>query len=402
MYRNYTTCRISGSNNLVPFFHINAPLAGGFLRSGSDFANDPSLPLTVSFCPDSGLVQVNEVVNANTLFKKYFYKTGAIRTLATHFEEQSSVIRGYGKKSALEVGCNDFSMLKHLVGSSYQTLLGVDPSDVSSENRVVGVELENTFFSSSLAKFLLAKYGKFDVIAASNCFAHIEDIRDVTLGMKTLLNEDGVIIIEVYWLGGLVKNLQFPFIYHEHMYYYSLQAMSFLMKKFGLEVFGAEHIETHGGSIRFFCGHIGQHEILPSVRLLEKEEADMRLSKKETFIDFQSRVAAYASRLNSILIQIKNDGKTIYGYGASGQANIFMAVCDVQTSNIPYIIDDSPLKIGCYTPSNHIPIVSNNILQKFPPDYILCFSHAFFSEIRARNKDYVGRWIIPFPTLEIV
>ena len=399
--RIYPRCRIS-DEEVVNFFYMESALAGAFLRNESEFFREQKYPLTLSFYPKSGLVQVNEVIDASTLFSNYFYKTGVIKTLVSHFEEQASIIRELNKKSSLEIGCNDFSMLRHLVGSSYKTILGVDPSDVSRNNRVDGVELANTFFSSSLAKSILEKYGKFDVISASNCFAHIEDIQDVTLGMKTLLEKDGVIIIEVYWLGGLIKNLQFPFIYHEHMYYYSLQAMSYLMKKFGLEVFDAKHIETHGGSIRFFCGHTGQHEISSNVSALEKEESEMNLSKRETFMDFQSRVTSYATQLNNTLTQIKKEGKIVYGYGASGQANTFMSVCGIQSADIPFIIDDSPLKIGCYTPNNHIPIVSKDILQKTPPDYILCFSHAFFSEIKARNKDYLGRWIIPFPVLKII
>lgn len=393
MYKTYEHCRISGSTNLVPFFKLNTALAGAFLKSPKEFETEQKFPLTVSFCPDSGLVQVNEVISGDVLFKNYFYKTGAIGTLVTHFQGLAKKIAGMKPKSVLEIGCNDFTMLKNLVGK-VEYIHGVDPSDVADKNLPEGILLSNTFFNEEWAKH--HNKPKFDVISASNCFAHIEDIDSVTRGIRRVLNKKGVAIIEVHWLGSLIKNLQFPFIYHEHMYYYSLQSMSYLLEKHGLEVVDIEKIDVHGGSIRFFVGHKGVRLKSQRVRELAKEEFEMGLHKTETYLDFQKKVEKLGKELKRELQAIRSNGQTVCGYGASGQANTLMAFWNITREDLPYIVDDSPLKIGCFTPNNHIPIVKRDYLRLDKPEYVLCLAYTFYEEIRAKLPMQKG-WIVPLP-----
>ena len=134
------------------------------------------------------------------------------------------------------------------------------------------------------------QFGKVEIISASNCFAHIEDIADVTKGINSLLAPDGTAVIEVHWLGSLIENNQFPFIYHEHMYYYSLKSLRYLLNQHGLEVFDVKHIPIHGGSIRFYCCHAGQHVPFETVAELRNLEETMGLYRCETFENYGSKV----------------------------------------------------------------------------------------------------------------
>lgn len=402
-FKIYDTCRISGSKNLVNFFSFETALAGGFLKSESEFKDEVIYPLTLSYCPDSYLVQVNEVMKEEVLFNKYFYKTGTIKTLVDHFSNFSQkILSDFSTKSSiLEIGCNDFTFLKNFISTPFTIIIGVDPSDISKENATTSISLYNTFFSTAISEQIINEQGKIDLITTSNSFAHIENIQDVTQGIKNLLAKEGSLIIEVHWLGSLIKNIQFPFIYHEHMYYYSLRSLSFLLNKYGLEVYNAEHISNHGGSIRFYCGHTDEHKIKDSVESLEKEEIALGLYNSATFLEFSKKVARIRIKTMDYLQTLIDQDKKIYGYGASGQANTLMAYYGIEKKHIQLIVDDSPLKIGCFTPKNHIPIVSSTIIKDAPPEYIFCFAYTFFEEISKKTQTD-ATWIIPLPELKII
>jgi len=402
MYKKYNHCRISDSENLKTFFSLETALAGGFLKNENLCKEEKKYPLTVSFCPESSLVQVNEIVSAEVLFSDYFYKTGSIKTLANHFSEMAEEYKLISNnKNIVEIGCNDFSMLGNLIGSQYEKIIGVDPSNVSKNFQPTGTTLYNTCFNSEIADKIVIEHGRADIISASNCFAHIENIKDVTLGIKKLLSKNGTAVIEVHWLGNIIKNYQFPFIYHEHMYYYSLKAMDYLMSQFDLSIFDVKHINIHGGSIRYYICHNGAKEIRESVALLEKEESELKLYDENTYLNYSEQVRLLGLELKNLISKLKKENKKIYGYGASGQANTLMAFYGITKDEIPLIIDDAPLKVGCYTPNNHIPIVNSDILNTEPPDYILCFAYTFIEEIIKRNKKFNGKWIVPLPEVKV-
>lgn len=403
---NYDHCRISGSKNLIPFLKCEIPLAGGFLKSEDEFATDKNYPLTLSFCPDSGLVQVNEAIRPDILFKNYFYKTGSIKTLSDHFEEMARMLKDENpnnkRPSILEIGCNDFSMLKHLVGSKFNPIIGVDPSDVSKNNQVEGVKLINEPFTKELAQKIVTEHGRVDYIVACNCFAHIENIKDVAEGIKIALKEFGTAIIEVHWLGHIIANMQFPFIYHEHQYYYSLKSIGYLLNQFGLSVYKAEHIPIHGGSIRYYVGYNDNHQIDYSVDVLGIQEMRLNLYEQDTFVTFEDKIQRLKHDTLTLLDRLKITGKSVAGYGASGQANTLLSLYGITKKQIPYIVDDAPLKIGCFTPHTHIPIVSSKVLKEKPTDFIFCLAYTFINEIRGRNPQVHSNWIVPLPRVEIL
>lgn len=402
-YKLYDHCRISGSKELVEFLNFNTALAGGFHKSETSCSSEEKFPLTLSYCPTSNLVQVNEVINPEILFSEYFYKTGTINTLVNHFNLLAeNVQKKLSPKAILEIGCNDFTFLKNFIDLK-TTVVGVDPSDISKNNVPEGAVLYNDFFTYQKSTSILKDYGRFDVIFSSNSFAHIEDIKDVVRGIKNLLSENGVLIIEVHWLGSLIKNLQFPFIYHEHMYYYSLSALQFLLNQYNITIFDVENIDTHGGSIRIHASHFeSNHELTHNVETLIEIEKSSGLYETKTFLDFGAKIEKAKEETLDLFSKIKKEDKVIVGYGASGQANSLMAVYGITRDHISYIVDDSPIKIGCFTPNNCIPIVGSKTLLERPPDYVFCLAYTFINEIIERNKELSVKWIVPLPSLEII
>jgi hypothetical protein len=396
---DYYNCKVC-SNTTRPFLNFSMPLAGLFL----DEQNQPATkyPLSLCFCDTCSLVQVNETTDPHVLFDKYMYKTGAIQTLKKHFEAFAQTLKDNFKfDTILEIGCNDFTFLKNF---DTKRCIGVDPSDVANKalSDYPNIQLYNTFFSTDLADNILSLDKNIDIIYASNCFAHIPTIKNIVDGISKLLTETSIFITEVHWLGTVIKDLQFPFIYHEHMFYYSYKSIAHLLSLYNIEIFKVEHIDTHGGSIRYYCAKQGTQPIDGSVYDLIKEEELLKLYEFNTFTEFTNRIIAVKQQIHKLLDEVSLQNNNIVAYGASGQANTFLSFCELDNSKIDYIVDDSPLKIGKFTSSGRLPIKSSQSLYDQTPSYILCLAYTFFKEIINKHKNLKTKWIIPLPEYHII
>jgi SAM-dependent methyltransferase len=392
-YLDFKNSRISEKVS-KPFLRADLPLAGQFLKE-EEIGTDFSFPLTLSFCDISTSIQVNESIDPNILFKKYLYKTGTINTLVNHFADCANMIINELKhESILDLGCNDFTFLKNFLGKS-KTILGIDPSDISKNNQVDGISLENEFFSHSLSEGLKSKYGQFDVIFSSNNFAHIENIRDYTSGISNLIKDGGTFVCEVHWVGALIKNIQFPFIYHEHLYYHTLKALSYLLNQYGLFIYRVQDINVHGGSMRIFASKTSNKQD-ESVESFYNKEDSLGLYRFQTYLEFSDKILQLKKSSREILNKLKDKNKKIYGYGASGQANTLMSFFDITKDDLSFIIDDSPVKHNLYTPKNHIQIKNREFLNQHPANDIYILAYTFEKEIREKNKDLLVDWHFPF------
>ena len=390
-YKVYKRSRISGLTS-KPFMNVNLPLAGQFL-SEEEVGSESAYPLTLSFCEDSSSIQVNEVIKPEILFKKYFYKTGAINSLVDHLRETSEVIQNkFNYAKIADLGCNDFSFLKNFIGKS-DLVLGVDPSDVSFNNLPDGCKLENDFFSKGKSNFIKDKYGEFDVIFSSNNFAHIENIRDYVEGIFNLLSDDGVFVCEVHWAGSIIQNMQFCFIYHEHMYYHTLKALNYLLADYGLYINDVDEINIHGGSIRLYASKKPNRS--EKVDAFLKKEDDLGLYKFETYEKFSLKINNLKQRSKDFFVEQKALGNKVFGYGASGQANTLMNIFEVTKDDLDFIIDDSPLKENLFTPINNIQIKNKEFLHQEQPDSVYILAYTFAKEIKNKNKNLNCLWKIP-------
>lgn len=389
MYKNFLKSRISQEESEI-FFKTELPLAGNFL-SFDKIGSDLTFPLSLSFCKKTASIQVNESINPDILFKKYLYKTGTANTLVNHFKKTSKlIIDKINPKSILDLGCNDFTFLKNFKGISSK-ILGVDPSNISIENKPEYADLKNTFFNFDESEKIKDEYGTFDTIFSSNNFAHIEDIRDYTRGISNILSENGNFICEVHWVGTLIKNIQFPFIYHEHLYYYTLKSLIYLLNEYNLYVNDIDEIDIHGGSIRIWASkkNVTNKNVLD---FIEKEKL-LKLYEYETYKNFSKKINELKIKTRNLFDKLKKENKLVYGYGASGQANTLMSIFELNNSDLLYIIDDSDIKNGLYTPKNYIQIKDNKFLNDNKPDCIYVLAYTFIDEIKKRNQHLDVEWI---------
>jgi SAM-dependent methyltransferase len=381
---------------------MEMPAAGGFLEK-SQLGAEKIYPLTLSYCPDSHLVQIREVIPADEVFTKYSYKTGTIKTLVNHFNQLSSKYKSSDK--ILELGCNDLTFLKNFDGGP--CVVGIDPSDVSQkahkEGNFKSIQLENCFFNKAESSRIVEKYGKFDKIFSFNNFAHITDIRDYVSGVKDCLSDNGDFVVEVHYFGTIIDNKQFPFIYHEHQYYYTAHSLQKLLDTVDMEIYNYEFIDIHGGSIRCYISHKAARKkegYFFTMDRLFKYEIDKKYLDTSYLVEFFANIAKIKKKTLNKLKSFKKKNKTIAAYGASGQATMLFSFYGIDTSLVSFIIDDSPLKIGKYMPKSHIPIVSREEIKN--ADVVLITAYTFAKEIIEKNKEFNKTWIIPLPKLEVL
>src|SRR3989338_2231639 len=283
-------------------------------------------------------------------------------------------------------------------------ILGVDPApEMEKFAKAKGVPTMTAFFDAEAAEKIIARYGNAKVIIANNVLAHIDDIQSVFKGIGKLLKQNGVCVFEAHFVGNLIGKGGFDQIYHEHLCYFSLHALSHLMKRFGLKILDVTTVPIHGESLRVTVGKTDSPK--RSVELFLRKEKKIGLHKIETFRQFANKVENNKRALISLIERLKAQNKKITGYGAPAKGNTLLNFYGIGPDMLDHITDTTPLKQGLFAPGSKIPVVPPEENAKNPPDYILLLSwnytDAILKKEAALRKKGV-KFIIPVPEVKIV
>jgi methylation protein EvaC len=402
-------CNSKSMSEIMNFGEV--ALAGGFLKP-NQFVNEKYYPLHLYFCCDCFAVQVTDKVSAEVLFQDYFYYSSSMRTLREHFTDYATEVasRFLNPKTStvIEFGCNDGVLLRPLADQKIRTVIGIDPAtNVINTINDPRIRVINKYFNEEVVENILFAYGKADMVVANNVYAHIPDIQGATRAIYNVLNDDGVFVFEVHYLGKVINDFQYDMIYHEHLYYYSLLSTMKHFERYQMMVFDIKSVPIHAGSMRFYvCKNGSRHAIASdAVKLLEAEEKTNGYDRYESFQRFSDNIAETRRALMQLLTDLKASGKRIAGYGASGRANTMIQYCGITHEHLDYMIDDAAAKIGSYTPGSHFLIQPSSVLsENDAPDYVLVFAWSFFDEICRRNGKFLskgGRMILPLPKVAV-
>lgn len=311
------------------------------------------------------------------------------------------------RSSLLEFGCNDGALLEEFLAEPHIRILGIDPSEnVSQMAKAKKIPVITDYFTTKTARTIVQQYGKMDVVTGSNVFAHVDDVHEIIKAAKIVLSPEGVFIIEVHYLGSLMKEFQYDTIYHEHLTYYSVSALKILFGLQQMRIVDVQMLTMHGGGIRVIaCREDAHHKQKRSVSTILQEEQLRGLSRPDTFTTFGDACKKHRAHLISFLQSINNKNSSIVGYGAPGRGTMLLNYCQITNAYLDYVVDISPLRYGKYVPGVHLPIYHPRKVKKNPPNYILILAWNYAESILEQEKELRAQgvqFIIPFPTIGLL
>jgi hypothetical protein len=401
-------CQVSGSTDLRSILFIGfLPPVNTMAPIGTRPNEQPAYPAELLYCAESKLVQLGLIVDPAVLFPPHYaYTSGTTKILRENFAElYDEVMRLYpisGDALAVDVGSNDGTLLSNFQKGGHRTC-GVEPTDTHKIARERGISTVNAFFGPAAAAQVVREHGLAKILTATNVFAHIENVHEIVESILTMLDHDGIFISESHYLVPLIETLQYDTIYHEHLRYYALQSLKYLLEMHGLEIVHAKRIPTHGGSIRVYAARQGQRPVQSSVaEILAMED---RVLTWDAFMDFRRRVSQSKLDLMAMLQEIRGKGGRVFGVGAPSRASTLVNYVGLDDSIIDCVLEiKGSYKIGKLMPGTLIPVLEESKLFTDQPDYALLFSWHIADELipKLKEKGYRGKFIVPLPIPRIV
>ena len=382
-------CRICHARRLVPILKL-APTP-----IGDEFLEKPRYqgkhPIDLYQCGYCGLAQLVYEISPEAIYRDYLYLTSSSPGLQAHFNAYAKDVASHlGLQPGdlvIDIGSNDGTLLKEFQKLGLRAL-GIEANEaIAQVAREKGVPTVTSFFKKNLG------LQKAKLITANNVVANIDDLDAFMEAVIETLAEDGVFVFESFYLGDVVDNMVFDFIYHEHLSAFSVKPVKKLMQRYGLTVTKTEHLQTKGGSIRYYCEryYCGKGE--PVL------DDDARLYAAQTYVDFNARIEAQKAASFKFLDDARREGKEIAGFGASISCTTLLYHFGI-TGHLEYLVDDNPAKIGRYSPGIHLPVFGADVLYERKPDYVFCLAWRFAEDFRRKHPSF--NLIVPLPEFRCI
>ncbi|MDX2233272.1 MAG: class I SAM-dependent methyltransferase [Hyphomonadaceae bacterium] len=388
-----------------------SPVANDYVDPVRHAGMEPFYPLEVLVCPTCRLAQTRDVLGPGAVFREdyaYFssHSTSWLDHARRYVEEARERFHLNTASLVVEIASNDGYLLQYVRNHGIGAV-GIEPCKSVADAAIAkGIDTRIKFFGRGTARALAAEGLNADLIVANNVLAHVPDINDFVGGIAILLKPEGVATFEVHHLLRLMQRRQFDTIYHEHFSYLSLVAAQKLFAAADLRVFDVEELTSHGGSIRFFvCRAEASQEESPNVARVLAEERDFGLERDETYEAWGRDVHASKRALLKLLVDLKDQGKSIAAYGAPAKGVTLLNFCGIGRDFIDFTVDLAPSKQNRLLPGVHIPILSPDALYEMRPDYVVILPWNIEAEIVtqcAGIRDWGGKFIVPVPSPRIV
>ena len=376
-----------------------------------DFLEDEqenfTAPLELVLCdPESngcGLLQLHHTVSPDLLYRRFWYKSGVNQTIRDDLEE---IVRKVEQKVNLEnddividIGANDGTLLRFYKNKSIKSI-GFEPANnLLEEASIDTFKIFNEYFN---AKSFKSEFGikKARVVTSISMFYDLDKPHDFVGDVKDILDENGIWILQMNYLVTMLENNAFDNIVHEHLEYYSLQSLEYLLNRHDLEVFDVEQNNINGGSIRVYIKFISKN--VDSVR---EYETKIGLNNTKTYLDFAERIQNLKEQTCKFIEDEIRDGKKIYVYGASTRGNTLLQYYGLNSESILAAAERNPEKWGKKTVGSRIPIISEEQARLEKPDYFLILPWYFIEEFVKRENEFLqngGKFLIPLPEFKVI
>lgn len=409
-------CRICGNRYLIPILDLGVQALSGRFPSG-DEPDPPKAPLELVKCDNTensnacGLLQVKHSVPPEEMYlPNYGYRSGINQTMRMHLKSIVQRVREivdlHAGDVVLDIGSNDATLLKYYETPGLRRI-GIDPTgEQFLEYYTEDIELISDYFSSS-NYHSVSPDKQAKVITSIAMFYDLEAPMNFVEDIKKILAPDGIWVLEQSYMPTMLKMNSFDTVCHEHLEYYSLRQIDWMLRKDDLRVFDVEFNDMNGGSFRVYVCH--SNSVLKSnqkqIARVFSDEKKFKLDSEQPYKEFKERVFRIKDELYNFLATEKAKGKSIYVYGASTKGNVLLQFCNIDRTLITAAADRNPEKWGRRTPGTEIPIISEEEARKAKPDYFLVLPWHFRQEFVEREADFLasgGRFIFPLPEIEVI
>lgn len=397
-----TTCRISKSPLIDVFDLGELPISNFPLPLDPDPENHP-LKLTLS--EKSGLVQLRHTVNPDEMYSQYWYMSGvnlsmrlALKTIVEEAVKRTRFPLTRGDV-VIDIASNDGTLLSFY--PEYLFRVGIDPAK-NIKPKSCDLHINTYFTADAYISHMRDKKAK--IITSIAMFYDLEDPVKFAEDVSNILDENGLWIIELSYLPTMLKENSFDTICAEHLEYYSLTSIEYILSKVGMEVEDVELNDINGGSFRLYIRHKDKANQTDSVRAMREQEKTYDLTNPAIYYGFASRIEKNKNEMLSFLEEQKKLGKKVIGYGASTKGNTILGYYGIGPEQLPFVADRNPIKWGRQTVTR-IPIISEEAARAMNPDYLLAFPYHFMKEFLQRESDFLkkgGKFVSPIPKLTII
>jgi SAM-dependent methyltransferase len=411
------SCRVCGSSELTPVIDLGDQfLQGSFVQPGKELPPMRKINTSLVRCDPTkdenacGLLQMEHSVPAEILYSAYWYRSGTNMTMKNHLNgivEEGIKILDKTSASVLDIGCNDGTLLGYYPKTFDK--YGIDPSDVAQDiDKKEATVIQDIFPSDELFACLQDK--KMDIVTSIAMFYDIEDPVKCAKAIKNILSPEGIWIFEMSYMPSMLRKTSYDTICHEHLEYYSLTVLEYILKQAGMKAFNVTLNDINGGSLCCHATHTNNfkyknEQYLQNIKAIHKSEFDLELDTDKPYKQFQERANVHRYELKKLVENIKMDNKTIHIYGASTKGNTILQWCGIDNNLIDFAAERNPDKYGALTLGTNIPIISEDESRAMNPDYYLVLPWHFKDEFIEREREILERGtrlIFPLPKVEIV
>lgn len=416
-----TVCRVSGEP-LVPLFSLGKLHISDFIPPDEKPRGEESkVELKMTLAPHSGLVQLAHTTPSDEMYRRYWYRSGTNATMTNELkdiaEKTARLIHPKEGDVWVDIGCNDGTLLSFV--DPKLTRIGFDPAKntfMEAESKKHANEIVVDYFTYDNYKKTVAGTKKAKVITSIAMFYDLEDPNSFVEDVVNTLDDEGLWVIQMSYLPLMLEQLAFDNICHEHLEYYSLMSLKFLLDRHDLRIVDTEINDVNGGSFRIYIRKntatpeffaAGPYRDVASMRVAQMlgYEKTLKLTDPKTYTDFFERIKKLRDETVAFIRAEKAKGKTIWGYGASTKGNTLLQWYGLDHTLIDAIAERMAIKFNHTTLGTNIPIVSEEEMRKAKPDYMLVLPWHFIYEFRVREAEYLksgGKFILPCPRFEVI
>jgi len=411
LFTTRSSCRLCGSKNLELVVPLgDSPVSEKYLTKENLLEKQDQVSLDLYFCLECTHVQLLAVVEPDFLWSDFTFKTANNPALVAHFKDIAQRIMNFNpidkNDLIIDIGSNDGTLLRCFKDVGYDNVLGVDPADeIANEATQNGIPTINAYMDKETANKIFKEHGKASVITANNVYAHVDDLSGMTNAIKAVLAEDGIFVFEVSYLLDVVEKMLIGTIFHEHLCYHSVKAMSHFLESQDMELIHVERGPEQGGSIVGYAQFSdGSQDIQNSVSKLLKLEKERRLDRPETIRGMYEGLESVKTEVRNLISDLRKDSKTVAGFGAARAGTTLLSYFGIG-SQLDFLVDDNKTKHYKFSPGDKLEVFPTSDIYTKKPDYLLILAWLHADKIMQSHKKYLdegGTFLCLFPGVKEV